>query len=87
MRLQLSAITRELPNNVPFSAKVALIHQFTERWSTPVQICFEAVRTKTLAALLELVSVHFGRFAHLQNVVRCVAWSVSYTHTHARFDC
>ncbi|KAI0039468.1 hypothetical protein FA95DRAFT_1504134 [Auriscalpium vulgare] len=62
------SITRELPNNVPFPAKVALIIDFRSNWPMLAKRCFDAVREVALSILLERVHALFGRwdFLHVQ---------------------
>ncbi|KAK0196410.1 P-loop containing nucleoside triphosphate hydrolase protein [Armillaria mellea] len=49
------SVTRELPNNVPFDAKVALITSFQHSWPASVKSCFDDVRNTVLNTLLSCV--------------------------------
>ncbi|KAF8579720.1 hypothetical protein K439DRAFT_370392 [Ramaria rubella] len=70
IRMQISiAKTRELPNNVPYHAKLQLIDRFTQKWFGPADKCLEGVREKTVIKVLELLQHHFKRFSRLENLV------------------
>ncbi|KAG9045356.1 hypothetical protein FS837_006454 [Tulasnella sp. UAMH 9824] len=58
-----SALTRELPFNVPFSAKEGLIRQSMEDWEDAALDCFKVIREAVAEQLDGLVDTHFGRFA------------------------
>ncbi|KAF9066276.1 P-loop containing nucleoside triphosphate hydrolase protein [Rhodocollybia butyracea] len=70
------SLTRELPHNVPYEAKTALILQFQTTWPDAVETCFEKVKEITLKILLRNVDVHFGRFnllrSHIRNLIATV---------------
>ncbi|KAA1467040.1 hypothetical protein DENSPDRAFT_926310 [Dentipellis sp. KUC8613] len=67
------SITRELPNNVPFPAKVTLIAQSQGRWPSAADACFTRVERNVLRILLKCVAVKFGRWEYLHSHVRfCV---------------
>jgi len=55
-------LTRELPFNVPFSAKERLIRSSMTEWEFHALDCFKAIRVATTEKLGELVHSHFGRF-------------------------
>lgn len=57
-----SSLTRQLPYNVPFSAKVALIERLFRDWESHYLRCFAVVHEATLDELKQLVEHHFGRF-------------------------
>ncbi|KAI3619394.1 hypothetical protein WG66_012775 [Moniliophthora roreri] len=64
------SITRELPNNVPFEAKVALINDFQQTWRTAsIDECFERVMVSTVGLLTDLVNRRFERHSLLRNDV------------------
>ncbi|KIY62353.1 P-loop containing nucleoside triphosphate hydrolase protein [Cylindrobasidium torrendii FP15055 ss-10] len=67
-----SRITRELPFNIPFSAKVYLIHQCFEDWPNISRECATSVFDKLKKILEEKVEATFGRFASLKENVRNV---------------
>ncbi|CAL1697633.1 unnamed protein product [Somion occarium] len=56
------SITRELPFNVPFRAKVALVEQFYADWHRYCQTCFDSIYGATLTELQMLVDHHFTQF-------------------------
>ncbi|KAG8946753.1 hypothetical protein FRC04_011409 [Tulasnella sp. 424] len=58
-----SSLTRELPFNVPFSAKEGLIRQSMEEWEPAALDCFKIIREAVAEQLDLLVDTHFGRFA------------------------
>ncbi|KAG8993005.1 hypothetical protein FRB94_011150 [Tulasnella sp. JGI-2019a] len=58
-----NSLTRELPFNVPFSAKEGLIRQSMKEWEEHAMDCFNIVRERVAEQLDTLVEKHFGRFA------------------------
>ncbi|TFY75946.1 hypothetical protein EWM64_g8066 [Hericium alpestre] len=66
------SITRELPNNVPFMAKVVLIDRFQETWAAAATVCFDEVRQEMVDILLDCVANRFGRWDQLHAQVRLV---------------
>ncbi|KAF7360121.1 hypothetical protein MVEN_00740500 [Mycena venus] len=64
------SITRELPGNIPFSAKKTLITAFQNTWLTCAVDCFnrsfESVKHSMLALLMRCIDEKFGRYEHLQ---------------------
>jgi hypothetical protein len=69
------SITRELPNNIPFPAKAALIKLFLSTWKRLSQDLVLAVRPLLDAVLDIMVDEVFGRYKerHLSEAVRRVA--------------
>ena len=67
------AVTRELPNNIPYPAKRSLIQDFQNSWGTHMMRCFERVQANFKNVLGELIRERFERFHHLKGIVRCVA--------------
>ncbi|KAJ7590319.1 P-loop containing nucleoside triphosphate hydrolase protein [Mycena floridula] len=65
-----NSITRELPNNVPFSAKVALIDAFQGRWNDIVAQCLETVKNVLNAVLTERIDERFGTYESLRLCIR-----------------
>ncbi|OJA13651.1 hypothetical protein AZE42_06890 [Rhizopogon vesiculosus] len=63
------AIGWELPNNVPYQAKVNLITQFTKLWVTPSERCLAAINNVLAEVIDDLISIHFGRFRVLEDYV------------------
>ncbi|KAE9397408.1 hypothetical protein BT96DRAFT_75815 [Gymnopus androsaceus JB14] len=79
------SVTRELPNNIPFPAKVALIREFQTTWSQCVGKCFEEIRATTLAVLMDKIIQHFGRFQALQARLRVLITEIvkkNHANTH-----
>jgi hypothetical protein len=62
--LLFSCTTRELPFNVPYAAKIALIKAFFEHWEEPALTCFEAVCLPMRKCLSALQEKHFGQYTH-----------------------
>ncbi|KAH9921275.1 P-loop containing nucleoside triphosphate hydrolase protein [Amylocystis lapponica] len=60
------SITRELPNNVPYPAKVALIQQFQHPWEGYSRMCFKAVDKELQQTLATLVQDKFQRYDNLR---------------------
>ncbi|KAI0078419.1 hypothetical protein K474DRAFT_1744981 [Panus rudis PR-1116 ss-1] len=69
------SLTRELPFNVPFRAKISLIRRFYEEWENHSLKCFEQVLVAAQQELTRLVDHHFGMFNstslldHVQTIV------------------
>ncbi|KAG8903486.1 hypothetical protein FRB99_003229 [Tulasnella sp. 403] len=57
------SLTRELPFNVPFSAKEGLIREAMKEWEEHCMECFKVVREAVAEQLDTLVEKHFGRFS------------------------
>ncbi|KAI0693477.1 P-loop containing nucleoside triphosphate hydrolase protein [Cytidiella melzeri] len=64
-----NALTRELPDNVPYAVKVMLIRQSQESWGALSAECCTAVTTAFQKTLKELVNVKFSRYDHLHSRV------------------
>jgi hypothetical protein len=64
------SITRELPDNIPFEAKVSLIESFQRSWGPATKTCFHRVRDATLKTLYEVINKQFERYVNLQNQLR-----------------
>ncbi|KAJ7037326.1 P-loop containing nucleoside triphosphate hydrolase protein [Mycena alexandri] len=60
------SITRELPGNIPFSAKKTLITSFQHTWLACARDCFNAVKKSMLALLMRCIDEKFGRYELLQ---------------------
>ncbi|KAF8145095.1 P-loop containing nucleoside triphosphate hydrolase protein [Mycena galopus ATCC 62051] len=60
------SITRELPGNIPFSAKKTLITAFQQTWLACAVDCFNAVKQSMLALLMRCIDEKFGRYELLQ---------------------
>ena len=68
-------ITRELPFNIPFSAKADLIQQCLENWPTITRACALSVFKRLRELLTNMVESHFGRFAGMKESIRSVSLS------------
>ncbi|KAJ7735808.1 P-loop containing nucleoside triphosphate hydrolase protein [Mycena metata] len=60
------SITRELPGNIPFSAKKSLITAFQSTWLDCAAHCFNLVKHSMLALLMRCIGEKFGRYELLQ---------------------
>ncbi|KAF7351392.1 hypothetical protein MSAN_01570900 [Mycena sanguinolenta] len=56
------SITRELPGNIPFSAKKTLITAFQQTWYACAAECFNTVKQSMLALLIRCIDEKFGRY-------------------------
>ncbi|KAG5636061.1 hypothetical protein H0H81_009232 [Sphagnurus paluster] len=74
------SVTRELPNNVPFSAKEVLIKQFQTSWDSAIEVCFTAVRQHTEAMLEQRIRDIFHRHEHLEGRIRVFVSEVTQKH-------
>lgn len=70
--VQLRSLTRELPFNIPFKAKVTLIQKFLADWDTHSLACFDEVHSASADELKKLVKAHFGEYAGLLDHVDAV---------------
>ncbi|KAH0580123.1 hypothetical protein H2248_002929 [Termitomyces sp. 'cryptogamus'] len=75
-----SSITRELPNNVPFSAKIDLIPKFQASWESAVETCFTAVRKHVQDMLEHQIRHTFHRYEHLEGHVRIFVSEIVQRH-------
>ena len=66
-----SSITRELPGNVPYAAKLSLFRGFQDSWEGSALSCFERVQEVFQAALSALIQKYFERYGNLMATVRC----------------
>ncbi|KAH8117943.1 P-loop containing nucleoside triphosphate hydrolase protein [Phellopilus nigrolimitatus] len=58
------SLTRELPYNVPFSAKVRLIEECFETWPSHFRACFDEVHDAYQSCLDNLLARHFQKFTN-----------------------
>ena len=63
-------MTRELPNNVPYPAKVALIKDFQSSWGQLCQDVFDHVCKDFHDMLTELMRERFQRYTLLHSRVK-----------------
>ncbi|KAF4571329.1 ASTRA complex subunit [Pleurotus pulmonarius] len=74
------SITRQLPGNVPFSTKVALIQKYQDKWSSFVDQCFDKVQTKYAGFLSRLIEQHFVRHASLVQRLKAIVQDLVSKH-------
>ncbi|TCD63212.1 hypothetical protein EIP91_005824 [Steccherinum ochraceum] len=60
------SLTRELPNNVPYSAKIALIHKTQDSWQLDSHKCLSTVQKSLEKTVTQLVNTHFQRYDTLK---------------------
>ena len=65
-------MARELPNNVPYPAKVKLILKFQHSWMKHADACLDGVRDNLADTVLECVRQHFERWDSLHVQLRWV---------------
>ncbi|KAK7691227.1 hypothetical protein QCA50_006330 [Cerrena zonata] len=65
-----SSLARELPNNVPYSAKVVLIHSFQRDWKSLSMNCFAAVQMVLREIMEKLISDVFHHHPNLEPKIR-----------------
>ncbi|KAH8092248.1 P-loop containing nucleoside triphosphate hydrolase protein [Cristinia sonorae] len=61
------SLTRELPNNVPYSAKLSLIRKTQESWEPSTKLCLEGVLKALESNVVRLVNTHFQRYDNLKS--------------------
>ncbi|KAG7442467.1 uncharacterized protein BT62DRAFT_954832 [Guyanagaster necrorhizus] len=91
MRMHIQrSVTRELPNNVPFNAKVALITSFQQSWPDSVKSCFDDVRNTVLKTLLACVDhERLGQYDLLRHHLRSLVSEIvseQYVYCHGFLD-
>ncbi|KAI0650980.1 P-loop containing nucleoside triphosphate hydrolase protein [Trametes meyenii] len=64
-----AAVTRELPNNIPYPAKKSLIREYQETWEAHALACFHRVQDDFKRSLGDLIKQRFERFHHLKGVI------------------
>ncbi|KAK7044850.1 P-loop containing nucleoside triphosphate hydrolase protein [Favolaschia claudopus] len=70
------SITRELPGNIPFSAKKTLIAAFQSTWLACAVKCFDSVKESMFSLLMRCINDQFGRYSRLQNKLQmCITTS------------
>ncbi|KZT10439.1 P-loop containing nucleoside triphosphate hydrolase protein [Laetiporus sulphureus 93-53] len=67
-----SCVTRELPNNVPYRAKITLIDAFMTHWEDHALNMFVQVYNAFVESVEKLVKTRFGRFKNLEHCVKLV---------------
>ncbi|KAI0759256.1 P-loop containing nucleoside triphosphate hydrolase protein [Trametes elegans] len=68
-----TSVTRELPGNVPYSAKLSLIQTFQRGWEDAALECFSDVQTVFKAAVTDMVRADFDGYGNLKGIVGAVA--------------
>ncbi|KAI0681580.1 P-loop containing nucleoside triphosphate hydrolase protein [Earliella scabrosa] len=76
----LQHVTRELPNNVPYAAKVSLIRDFQKTWEQSALACFDAVQRTIDAFLLAQIEQQFRQYGNLKAVVSPVVKEQTNAH-------
>ncbi|KDQ56136.1 hypothetical protein JAAARDRAFT_158878 [Jaapia argillacea MUCL 33604] len=64
------SITRELPNNIPFSVKSSLIKSFQTSWDASIQACFDNVRKRTVDVLYDCLASSVRQHKKLHALLR-----------------
>jgi hypothetical protein len=82
--VHLRSITRELPNSVPFDAKLTLIKEFQRNWKNSVHICFVTVREATVKMLGECIAEKCKQYQSLYIYIRCVAFYLTIVNANVR---
>ncbi|KAI0696226.1 P-loop containing nucleoside triphosphate hydrolase protein [Cerioporus squamosus] len=67
-----SHVTRELPNNVPYAAKISLILDFQRTWEQSTLRCFEVVQKSVGQFLTSHIDQQFQRYGNLKAIVNSV---------------
>ncbi|KAI9058582.1 hypothetical protein FKP32DRAFT_1761410 [Trametes sanguinea] len=75
-----ASLTRELPNNVPYSVKCSFIQNFQQDWPTHVDRCFSEVERNLKQELKDCIEQHFSRFSILKGAVRAAVLNLVDTH-------
>lgn len=75
-------MTRELPNNIPYPAKVELIRISQSTWEAKSRSCFEGVYKEFNETVMHLIETKFSRYENLKTRVRYVyrRWSAPSAH-------
>ncbi|KAF5376650.1 hypothetical protein D9615_007811 [Tricholomella constricta] len=74
------SITRELPNNVPYSSKAFLINKFQAGWQSAVDVCFAAVREQMEKMLEKRIEKVFYRYDNLKGHIRIFVSEIMQSH-------
>ncbi|KAI9058586.1 hypothetical protein FKP32DRAFT_1581292 [Trametes sanguinea] len=64
-----ASVTRELPGNVPYAAKVSLIQTFQQNWEDAALACFAEVQSTFKDAVADIVRHEFDRYSALKAIV------------------
>ena len=65
------SVTRELPFNVPYPAKTALIRSFQTSWGQHSHACFDRIERQFRVTLTQIMHAQLGRFKKLEVKVEC----------------
>lgn len=65
-----SSITRELPGNIPYAAKLTLLQSFQQSWESSAFSAFEAVQEAFQKTLSSLMKKYFERYGNLMSIVK-----------------
>lgn len=72
-------MTRELPGNVPYAAKVSLIQTFQQGWEEIAKECFEEVQEIFKDTVADVIHDEFDRYSNLKAIIGYVPIPVSFT--------
>lgn len=72
------AVTRELPNNVPYSVKISFINDFQRSWKERVHKCAASVHNIVQGHMTQLIHAIFGPYIHLEPKIRSAGNSKIY---------
>ncbi|OCH87803.1 hypothetical protein OBBRIDRAFT_827487 [Obba rivulosa] len=64
------SVTRELPNNIPYPAKVELIRASQGTWLSKSRDCFEDVYKECIQTVMHLIDTRFSRYENLKTRMR-----------------
>ncbi|KAH9924573.1 P-loop containing nucleoside triphosphate hydrolase protein [Fomitopsis serialis] len=72
MNLAVQAITRELPDNIPFVVTEMFIHQVVARWETPAMQLFDYVEEILNKKIADFVHAECNQYPHLEFTISIV---------------
>ncbi|KAH9854523.1 P-loop containing nucleoside triphosphate hydrolase protein [Lenzites betulinus] len=64
-----TSVTRELPGNVPYAAKVSLIQTFQQGWEVIARECFEEVHDIFKDTVADVIHEEFDRYSNLKAII------------------
>lgn len=70
------AITRELPDNIPFVVTEMFIHQVVARWETPAMQLFDYVEEILNKKIADFVHAECNQYPHLEFTISYVSISI-----------
>ena len=63
-------MTRELPGNVPYAAKLSLLQMFRQTWDTAALACFRDVETDFKETVAGIIMDKLSRYSSLSSAVK-----------------